>query len=239
MSDQAASPATGARDAVVHGDEAGQGRRAATAPAVTPPAPTGSVAMPSPGASSASSISSLPYRIAVLCYLYDEAGRVLLLHRLKQPNAGMYSPIGGKLETTLGEGPHECALREIGEETGIVLGDEEVRLTGIVSERAYQGQTHWLIFLFEVTRPIRHEEIADYVFDEGTLEWVDADTVESLDIPETDRRVMWPSVQSHRGGFFMVHIDCTTDPFTWQLVESSNAPPFDAPGPLPTSPSNR
>lgn len=32
----------------------------------------------------------LPYRIAVLCYLYDERGRVLLLHRRKSPNAGLY-----------------------------------------------------------------------------------------------------------------------------------------------------
>ncbi len=28
----------------------------------------------------------LPYKIAVLCYLFDEQGRVLLLHRKKQPN---------------------------------------------------------------------------------------------------------------------------------------------------------
>ena len=37
----------------------------------------------------------LPYRIAVLCYLYDEHGKQLLLHRIKPPNADRYSPIGG------------------------------------------------------------------------------------------------------------------------------------------------
>ena len=45
----------------------------------------------------------LPYRIAVLCYLYDDEGRVLLLHRDQQPNIGMYSPVGGKVDIASGE----------------------------------------------------------------------------------------------------------------------------------------
>ena len=162
----------------------------------------------------------IPYRIAVLCYLYDAYGRVLLLHRRKQPNADMYSPIGGKLEVALGEGPHECAVREIREEAGIDLPHEQVHLVGIVSERAYQQQTHWLMFLFEVTRPVGHEEIASMEFDEGVMEWIEPSRVPSLDIPETDRAVMWPLVQQHRGGFFMAHIDCRQEPFVWQLQES-------------------
>lgn len=165
--------------------------------------------------------SPLPYKIAVLCYLYDADQRVLLLHRLKNPNAGMYSPIGGKLDVTTGEGPHACALREIREEAGVTLRDEEIRLTGIVSERAYEGETHWLIFLFEVTRPIGHEEIAEMSFDEGELEWVPVDRVAEHGIPETDRKVMWPLIRAHRnGGFFMVHIDCTGEEMDWVIQES-------------------
>lgn len=182
-----------------------------------PPAPHGlSSAMPTPPVDH----GALPYRIAVLCYLYDAAGRVLLLHRLKQPNAGMYSPVGGKLEVALGEGPHDCARREIREETGIELADEEVRLLGVVSETAYQGETHWLIFLFESSRAIAHEEIAAMTFDEGTLEWIEPERVVDLEIPETDRKVMWPQVRAHRGGFFMVHIDCTQEPMAWVVQES-------------------
>ena len=165
----------------------------------------------------------LPYRIAVLCYLYDENGRVLLLHRRKRPNAGMYSPIGGKLDIRTGEGPHGCARREIAEETGVELDDELIRLTGVVSETAYQHETHWLIFLFEVTRPVHPDELAHVEFDEGTLEWVDADAVNDLNIPATDRTVMWPLVREHRGGFFMVHIDCRAEPFTWRVTESEKA----------------
>jgi 8-oxo-dGTP diphosphatase len=166
---------------------------------------------------------TLPYKIAVLCYLYDDQGHVLMLHRKKPPNAGMYSPIGGKLELTRGEGPHECALREIYEEAGLTVPPEMVRLTGIVSERAYEGQTHWLIFLFEVLRPIHRDEVVTMHFDEGQLEWVDVGRVRELPIPHTDREFMWPLVQSHRGGFFMVHIDCSVEPMVWTVTESVKA----------------
>ena len=168
---------------------------------------------------------SLPYKIAVLCYLYDHQDRLLLLHRAKAPNAGMYSPIGGKLDQSTGEGPHECALREIHEEAGIRLTDHDIRMNGIVSERAYEGQTHWLIFLFEVTRPIHHDEIANMTFNEGQLQWVPTDHVANLDIPQTDREIMWPLVREHRGGFFMVHIDCSKNPIQWKLRESIKPQP--------------
>ena len=165
-------------------------------------------------------LGELPYRIAVLCYLYDADGRLLLLHRKKEPNRGRYSPIGGKLEVAIGESPHACALREIHEESGLQLQDDEIRMLGVVSETAYEGNTHWLIFLFEVTRVIDPSELDRVEFDEGTLEWVPEADVENLPIPETDQRVMWPTVRAHRGGFFMVHIDCSTDPFTWKIQES-------------------
>lgn len=165
----------------------------------------------------------LPYKIAVLCYLYDDDDRVLLLHRNKHPNKGMYSPIGGKLEVAVGEGPHDCAKREIREETGLDLPDDMVRLTGVVSETAYQGETHWLIFLFEVMRPVGHEEIVDMSFDEGELEWVPHERIEALAIPETDRKIMWPLAQQHRGGFFMVHIDCRDGKLRWLVQESMTA----------------
>ena len=165
-------------------------------------------------------ITELPFRIAVLCYLYDDEGRVLMLHRVKSPNAGMYSPIGGKLEASRGESPHECAMREIREEAGLDIPVDQLHLTGIVSETAYEGENHWLIFLYEVTRAIRSDEIIDMHFDEGVMEWVKIEEVESLDIPITDRQVMWPLVQNHRGGFFMVHIDCSVEPMRWDVRES-------------------
>jgi len=169
------------------------------------------------------SITDLPHRIAVLCYLYDDDDRLLLLHRSKSPNAGQFSPIGGKLEADKGESPHACAVREIQEEAGIKLATNEIRLSGILAETAYESETHWLIFLYEVTRTIDHSEIENMEMDEGTLEWIPVDDVESIGIPETDQKILWPLVRKHRGGFFALHIDCSVKPFKWTVQEEWTA----------------
>ena len=95
-----------------------------------------------------------------------------------------------------------------------------MRLCGIVSERGYENQTHWMIFLFELTRPVKRDEVINMHFNEGRLEWTPVNKVHELPIPETDQKFMWPLVQSHRGGFFMVHIDCQDQPMTWTVTES-------------------
>lgn len=147
----------------------------------------------------------LPYRIAVLCYLFDEQGRVLLLHRRKPPNRDLFSPIGGKLEQGVGESPTACAVREIEEEVGLTIGPDRLHLTGIVSECGYEDEVHWLMFLYEVTGPVCVER---QEFDEGRLEWHDVENVGKLALPETDRRVIWPLFWRYRGQFFTAHIDC-------------------------------
>ena len=80
--------------------------------------------------------------LAVLCYLYDNDDRLLLLLRSKDPNAGAYSPIGGKLEAAIGESPHACAIREIQEESSVVVLQNEIRLSGMIAETAYENETH-------------------------------------------------------------------------------------------------
>ena len=160
----------------------------------------------------------LPYRIAVLCYLFDAEGRLLLLHRRKPPNRDLYSPVGGKLEQAFGESPTACAVREIQEEVGLTVDADELHLTGIVSEAGYEGVGHWLMFLYELTRPVTVERVS---FDEGTLEWFTREEVEALPIPATDRRVIWPQFWAHRGGFFAAHIECDGAEFEWRLEQSS------------------
>lgn len=168
--------------------------------------------------------AALPYRVAVLCYIWDAQDRLLLLHRRKQPNAGMHSPVGGKVEVSRGESPHECALREVHEETGVALKPGEMRLFGMVAERAYAGQHHWLLFLFECTRPVEHAELGATDMDEGQLIWVPTADVATTSIPDTDRQFMWPQVLAHRGGgFFVLDIDCSVSPFAQQLRESRSS----------------
>ncbi len=160
----------------------------------------------------------LPYRIAVLCYLFDADGKILLLHRAKAPNLDRFSPIGGKLEVGEGESPAQCAVREIEEEAGLTLTTDEVHLVGIISERSFEDTGHWLLFCYEVKHPV---EIEAGPFEEGVLEWHDVDAVMDLNIPQTDREIIWPSFLKHRGGgFFMLHIECANGEYSWTVDES-------------------
>ena len=161
-------------------------------------------------------IDRLPYTIAVLCYLFGPDGKVLLLHRRKPPNAGLYSPIGGKLDQDSGESPSDCAVRGIYEETGLETSCSELHLTGMVSESGYHDQMHWLMFLYEVTRPV---QVQRTVFDEGRLGWHDTEHLCNLAIPETDQQVIWPLFWRYRGRFFAAHIDCTGDHLRWHLQQ--------------------
>jgi 8-oxo-dGTP pyrophosphatase MutT (NUDIX family) len=111
-------------------------------------------------------------------------------------------------------------LREVEEETGLSLNEGDLRLTGIVSERAYQEEAHWLIFLFEAVAPVDRDTLKWSRFSEGTLEWKRIEEVADLPIPRTDRDVMWPLVQAHRGGFFVVHIDWSATDMKWTVHES-------------------
>ncbi len=156
----------------------------------------------------------IPYKIAVLCYLYDAQGRLLLLHRAQEPNKGLYSPIGGKLHMSEGESPAACALREIREEVELEIDPADLHLTGLVSETAFNNTTHWLMFLYEVRKPVTVQRMT---FREGTLEWHAWDAVETLQIPETDRRVIYPLMRKYHDRFFHVHIDCRNGGFVWRL----------------------
>ncbi len=160
-------------------------------------------------------LGSPPYKIAVLCYLFDHQGRVLLLHRRKPPNRDLYSPIGGKLDQAVGESPTACAAREIAEETGVEVQPTDLHLTGIVSESGYD-QTHWLMFLYEVNRPVHVERTT---FDEGRLEWHSPAAIGTLPIPPTDRSVIWPLFWRYRGRFFAVHIHCDGGELRWRLEQ--------------------
>jgi len=159
----------------------------------------------------------LPYKIATLCYLFDERDRALLLHRRKPPNRDLYSPVGGKLEMAQGESPTGCAVREIREEVGLDVDPADLHLTGIVSERAFENQTHWLMFLYEVTRPVAVKRMS---IDEGELGWFTRTQIDALVLPESDREVIWPAFWTHRGGFFTAHLDCGDGPMTWRIEQS-------------------
>lgn len=124
----------------------------------------------------------------------------------------MCSPIGGKLDVVLGESPAECAKREIREEAGIDVPIERIHLIGMVSEQAYEGHGHWLMFVYRVLGPVWVEP---HDMREGRLDWFSPADLDALPLPDSDRRVIWPLMRraeprmpNGRPGFFAVHIDC-------------------------------
>ncbi len=174
-----------------------------------------------------SAAPTLPYKIACLCDLRDKDGRVLLLRRLKAPNFGLCSPIGGKLDMATGESPAQCAQREIHEEAGIEVPIERIHLAGLISEAAYEGRGHWLIFYYRVIGPVWVEP---RTMREGELAWFKPEEIDALPLPETDRRIIWPLIRSHEvkldssGGpsFFAVHIDCTGSDMKWTVEQRTD-----------------
>lgn len=160
----------------------------------------------------------MPYQIATLLYCFNERDEVLLLERAQEPNLGFWSPCGGKLKTDIGESPYACACREAREEIGLAIQPGDLHLTGLVSEHGYQGQAHWLMFLFEVTRRLTSTPPP---MSEGRFAFFAAEAMAKLNLPQTDREQIWPLFWRHRGGFFAAHCHCYADGRNeWALEES-------------------
>src|SRR4051794_9706066 len=165
---------------------------------------------------------SLRYQISTLLYCFNRTDEVLLLERTREPNRGLWSPPGGKLEQAKGESPYASAARETLEEVGVRVEPSAFHLAGIVSEHGYGGAAHWLMFLFEL-KP-RLEKLPP-VHPEGRFQFFKRTKLESLALPQTDREMIWPLFWKHRGGFFAAHCHCHSDkPSQWTLEES--LPPF-------------
>jgi 8-oxo-dGTP diphosphatase len=64
--------------------------------------------------------------------IFDEAGRLLLVRRAREPGRGRWSVPGGRVES--GETDAQAVTREVAEETGLVV--EIVRLLGNVQRQA-------------------------------------------------------------------------------------------------------
>lgn len=148
---------------------------------------------------------SLPHKISVLVFLRNAAGELLLIKRAKSPNAGLWSPIGGKLETSSGESPHECAARETLEETGLHLAPGVFHLFAMIAERSYEGGAHWLMFLFDCRMPIAG---LPPDIDEGRFGLFARAAIDALPLPETDRTALWPAYDENRLGFIALRADC-------------------------------
>ena len=119
-------------------------------------------------------------RLTSLCYI-EKDNEYLMLHRVKKKvdvNKGKWVGIGGGFDD--GESPHECAVREIFEETGLKAVNP--RLRGIITFVSDKWENEQM-FLFTVTDFSGELKVCD----EGDLAWVDKDKIAELNIWEGDK----------------------------------------------------
>ena len=119
-------------------------------------------------------------RLTTLCYL-ERDGQYLMLHRISKKqdvNRDKWIGVGGKFERN--EAPEECLLREVREETGYAL--LSYRFRGILTF-LYNDDEPEYIFLY--TSDQFEGEPKDC--DEGVLEWVDKDRIQTLNLWEGDQ----------------------------------------------------
>jgi 8-oxo-dGTP diphosphatase len=101
----------------------------------------------------------------------------MLLKRLKEPNKGKYTPVGGKLDPF--ESPLSAAIRETGEETGIRVSN--MKFCGLLTETS-PVKYNWInyVYLAEI------EHLTPPFCNDGDLAWIHFDDVLKVDTPKTD-----------------------------------------------------
>ncbi len=165
---------------------------------------------------------NLPFKISVLIFLRNSEGKFLLIRRKKAPNKDCWSPVGGKLEMSLGESPFECAIREAREETGIEISASELHLFGMVSEKSYENSGHWLMFLFNCEKKI---EALPEEIDEGNFAFFERSEIEKIAIPPTDKILVWPVFDEHAdaGTTLVYRAKCASEA-ALEVVEEEKIP---------------
>ena len=120
-------------------------------------------------------------KYSTLCYIENDRGEYLMLHRIKKKNDCNHDKwigVGGKFED--GESPEDCVLREVGEETGLQV--HEWRYRGLVTFVSDRWETEYM-HLFTATAWTG--QIKDC--DEGVLEWIHKDALATLPQWEGDK----------------------------------------------------
>ena len=117
-------------------------------------------------------------QLATLCYLRHNS-RTLMLYRNKKKDdihSGKWNGLGGKFKSA--ETPEECVIREVYEESGLVIKTPSLR--GFITFPSFNKNEDWYVFIFTATDFTGSlQESA-----EGHLEWIDDSNLSSL--------ILWP-----------------------------------------------
>lgn len=128
--------------------------------------------------------------LATLCYV-KQNGCTLMVYRNKKPkdiHEGKWNGLGGKFE--VGETPEECIVREVQEESGLLI--QNPRLHGLLLFPKFKGND-WYVFVFTAT------EFTGELIEspEGQLEWVPDENLKSLNLWESDQ-IFFPWLENEK-----------------------------------------
>ena len=160
--------------------------------------------------------SKLNMRNTTLCYP-ERNGAYLMLHRVKKENDlnhDKWVGIGGKFEE--GESPEDCLLREVREETGLIL--DEWRYCGIVTFVSDEWGTEYM-HLFHSNRfhgMIRND------CDEGTLEWLPKNELREKKLWAGDH--IFLDLMEQGGPFFSLKLCYQGDVLTGAVLNGTDLP---------------
>lgn len=116
------------------------------------------------------------------CVIHDN-GKILMLQK---PSRLWWVAPGGKMEP--GESVQSSAIREIKEETNIIVKNPNIRgiYTMVIKD---EGKTisEWMLFAFEASE---WEGTAWEYSPEGLLKWIDKDSVSGLDMNPGDYHIL-------------------------------------------------
>ncbi len=120
-------------------------------------------------------------KLATLCYIQKD-GKTLMLYRNKKENdyhEGKWNGLGGKFEP--GESPEECAVREIEEESGLIV--KNIKMKGFITFPMFDGKEDWYVFAFVIDK--FESELIDSP--EGQLEWIPNNKLKELNLWDGDQ----------------------------------------------------
>lgn len=120
-------------------------------------------------------------KLATLCYVFN-GNKVLMINRNKREDdmhLGKWNGLGGKFIP--GETPEECVIREVYEESGLLIKNPVLR--GFLTFPAFDEEEDWYVFVFtanEFSGKLIESE-------EGELEWIEWENVKNLPLWEGDK----------------------------------------------------